>query len=42
MELFMPQELEGETVHLMTEDIHKLAKIAALVIKRLDCKLDEI
>ena len=42
MELPMPQELEGETVHLMTEDIHRLVKIAALAIKRLDCKLDGI
>ena len=36
MELPMSQELEGETVHLMTEDIHRLMKIAVLAIRRID------
>ena len=36
MELPMPQELEGKTVHLMTEDIHRIVKIAVLAIRRID------
>ena len=36
MELPMPQELEGETIHFMAEDIHRLVKIAALAIRRID------
>ena len=35
-------ELEGETVHLMAEDIHRFVKIAELAIKRLDCELGKM